>query len=466
MAVVLPLLAVASVNPLLRGRDARTVVRMATPPPSGPKAADAAARLVDEVPLARRLLAFPVAFVSASNWLQACIYTAAELRVFDALAHGPRRVADIAEEVGADAEALGRLLRTLAGQGPVPGLLVEVFDAPFPSPIPLPVPPLPSFLRGRDDEIAAGDRRYALTPMGALLREDAVGSMHPWAIFSGQELGRAWGVGLVHAVRTGQTDFGASQGEGESATFFEYLRQHPDASARFDRSMAAVSTYALETGRVVSLFDWTLGGRAQTVVDVGGGTGTLLAGILAEHTQLRGVLFDQPDVVHAAEDVLRAAGPGVRDRCTLVGGSFFEEMDIPTGADVYVLSRIIHDCASPPVLRSQAVRRAPLLTTSGAPLLAGPDAEAARVLSAVRSAMKPDSVVVCLDMLRSDRLGHEPWRMDFVDYFDVLMLVTAGGKERSRAEWASVFAQAGLVVQRISESPDAAIAAIQGIPRV
>jgi hypothetical protein len=96
--------------------------------------------------------------------------------------------------------------------------VVEVFDPPFwplpfASPVPLPVPPLPDFLKPagtRRGSLGEGQRRYALTPLGALLRADAVGSMRPWAVFAGTELGAAWG-GLLTAVRTGQPDFAGSQ---------------------------------------------------------------------------------------------------------------------------------------------------------------------------------------------------------------------------------------------------------------
>lgn len=336
---------------------------------SAPRQLDPAARLVDGSAAVRRVLAFPVAFAAASNWLACCIHVAAELRVFDALAYGPRTVAELAADVGADVDALGRLLRALGGQGPIAGVVVEVFDTrlPFEPPFPLPVPPPPPFLRGGDGaEPEQGARRYALTPLGAMLREDGVGSMRPWALFSGQELGRAWGSGLLHAVRTGRPAFGESQGDvpaGAASEFFAYMANNPAAAARFDASMAAVSTYTVETGGAAELYDWSRAGRARTIVDVGGGTGTLLAAILEKHTRLRGTLFDQSHVLEGAPAVLRAAAPGVTERVELAAGSFFDERALPTSADVYVLKNIVHDW---------------------------PDDEAVRILRAVARAMRPD----------------------------------------------------------------------------
>ena len=63
---------------------------------------------------------------------------------------------------------------------------------------------------GSRRNLSEGERQYALTPLGAMLRTNAVSSLRPWAVFSGAELGAAWG-GLLTAVRTGHPDFAASQ---------------------------------------------------------------------------------------------------------------------------------------------------------------------------------------------------------------------------------------------------------------
>jgi ubiquinone/menaquinone biosynthesis C-methylase UbiE len=254
-------------------------------------------------------------------------------------------------------------------------------------------------------------------------------------MFSGKELGRAWSDGLLYAVRTGRPDFGASQRDGGASEFFEYMRGNPDAAARFDESMQAVSTYALEQGSAVSLFDWSCGGRARNVVDVGGGTGTLLGAILARYDGLSGVLFDQEYVLGRSAPVLDAAGPGVRARTTLVPGSFFELASIPVGADVYTLKNILHDWV---------------------------DAEATTILENVAAVMKPESTIVVLEIVRRERTGHDPFTIDFNDFFDLNMLVTVGGKERSRAEWKVLFAAAGLDLVTIAMGPDGGVSAIEG----
>eukprot|EP00959_Pyramimonas_sp_CCMP1952_P215561 4509296-Pyramimonas_sp.AAC.1 len=112
-------------NPARSSQHATT--KATSPAPSTENTSlDWAATLVEQNPFVRRSLAFPVAFVSASNWLAQCIYTAAKLGVPDKLAYGPKTVAQLAEELQVDTDALGRLMRSLAGQGPFPGLFVEV----------------------------------------------------------------------------------------------------------------------------------------------------------------------------------------------------------------------------------------------------------------------------------------------------------------------------------------------------
>lgn len=450
LALVVLVVACGALSPPSAPRSSRQVARASKPAAQASATTarlDPAARLVDGNQLVRRALAFPVGFASASNWLASCIYVAAKLNVFDALAHGPRTVSEVAADVGADPATLGRLMRALGGQGPVPGLVIEVFEPalPFAPLFPLPfVPALPFGPKRSPPEDTA--RRYALTPLGAMLRSDAVGSMRPWAIFSGEELGRAWSNGLLSAVKNGRPDFAASQGvasEGShgsegSGSFFAYMQENADAGARFDASMEAVSSYALDAGGAADLFDWTLGGRASTIVDVGGGTGTLLAAILAGRPSLRGVLFDQAHTLLRAPPVLDRAGAGVRERVDLVAGSFFEAGSVPSGGDVYVLKNIVHDWD---------------------------DGQAVRLLRNVGAAMGAGSVLVLLEVVRSDRLGHEPWLLDFSDLFDLNMLVTVGGKERNRAEWERLLHAAGFELTALSPGPNRGICAIAAKPR-
>jgi hypothetical protein len=148
-------------------------------------------------------------------------------------------------------------------------------------------------------------------------------------------------------------------------------------------------------------------GRFGTVVDVGGGNGTLLAAILAEYPKTRGVLFDQPHVVAGAPRVL--AGAGVADRCEVVGGSFFEA--VPNGGDAYILKSILHDWE---------------------------DTDCVRILERCRRAMKDGAALLVIERELGPPNTHRDGK-----FSDLNMLVATGGRERTPEEYAALFAAAG-----------------------
>jgi hypothetical protein len=225
------------------------------------------------------------------------IHVAATLGIADLLAGGARTSDDLAEEAGADADALYRLLRALASVG----VLHE------------------------DDE-----RRFSLTPLGERLRSDVPGSIHGWAAFIGRPYyWQAW-AGLLHSARTGENAFRHVHGQ----DVWSYRAERPEENAIFDGAMRARTRAS--NAALVEAFDFS---RFGTLVDVGGGNGALLADVLAARPSLQGVVFDQRHVVAGAEPVLEAAG--VADRCRIESGSFFEA--VPAGGDAYLLKWIIHD---------------------------------------------------------------------------------------------------------------------------
>ncbi len=161
-------------------------------------------------------------------------------------------------------------------------------------------------------------------------------------------------------------------------------------------------------------------GAAPLVVDVGGGHGALLAGILKAHPGLRGIVYDQPHVVEGARATLEAAG--VADRCAVEGGDFFE--GVPPGGDAYLLKNIIHDWD---------------------------DARATTILRHCRRAIGPDGKLLLVELLVPPR--NTP---GFAHWADLEMLVmTPGGRERTEAEYAALYAAAGFRLTRTipTESP-------------
>jgi O-methyltransferase domain len=167
--------------------------------------------------------------------------------------------------------------------------------------------------------------------------------------------------------------------------------------------------------------------RFACVVDVGGGHGLLLSAILANHPLLRGVLFDQPHVVAGSEPVLRAAG--VADRCQVVGGDFFEA--VPSGGDAHVLKFVLHDWE---------------------------DDHATVILRNCRRAIAPNGKLLVIESEIS------PPNEGAADKFlDLTMLVHTGGRERTREEWAALFARARF--RLVGATPTGAQASIiEGVP--
>jgi SAM-dependent methyltransferase len=260
--------------------------------------------------------------------------------------------------------------------------------------------------------------RFSLTELGGCLRSDAPESLAGWAAFIGRPYyWQAWG-DLLHSVRTGENAFRHVHGTDP----WSYRARHAEESAIFDRAMTGVSRQ--NTQSAVAAYDF---GQFRRIVDVGGGQGALLAATLAKHPHISGVLFDQPHVVARAQQVLEAAG--VMDRCEVVGGDFF--VVVPEGDDAYLLRAVLHDWA---------------------------DEEATAILRTCRRAMGPDARLLVLEWVLA---GPNEGRA--AKFSDLNMLVSPGGQERTREEYAALFAAAGF---RLTEITPTALGpgVIEGIP--
>jgi hypothetical protein len=223
------------------------------------------------------------------------LYVAVKLGVADVLAGGPRTGPEIAGAVGADADRLTRMLR---------GLVVE--------------------------GVLSEDRgRFALTAIGERLRDGAPGSLRGQVLVRGEAYWEA-AAGLLRTATDGGTALTHVHGE----RFFDYLAREPAREAAFQASMAGRSER--EAADVVAAYDFA---GLKSIVDVGGGSGVLLHAILDANPDLRGVLLDRPEAVKRATQRLADAGLSKRAECR--PGDFFAA--VPTGADAYLLSRVIHD---------------------------------------------------------------------------------------------------------------------------
>ena len=301
--------------------------------------------------------------------LSQAVAVAASIGVADALAAGPRSAAELAAALSCDPAALYRLLRLLAASG--------LFE---------------------ED----GERRFSLTPVGELLRSDVPGSMREPAILQGRpEVLAAYGK-LEDAIRTGENAFEAQFGE----SVWAWRGRQPDLSSQFNRTMAAWSRMVAPP--LAAAFDF---GSVATVADIGGGSGTLLAGVLAVHSGLRGIVFDQPGVAVEAEPVLEAAGVG--DRAEIVGGDFF--VDVPA-ADVYVMKSILHDWD---------------------------DEECVRILRTIRARATPTGRLLVVERVLGGPNEDLEGKLS-----DLHMLVMPGGLERTVDEWRALLARGGWVLER------------------
>ena len=313
------------------------------------------------------------------------VHVAAVLGIADLLADGPRTSDELAEETGADPDALFRLLRAL--------VVVEIVEA-------------------------DGDRTFSLGRLGQGLRTDAPDSIAGWAAFVGRKFyWDAWGH-LIDSVRTGENAFRIAHG----TSVWEHRERHPDDSVAFDRAMAAVTRRVIRP--LLDAYDF---GRFGTIVDVGGGNGALLGAIVERHPSVKGVLFDQPHVVERARRVLEAAG--VADRCTVEGGDFFASA--PAGADAYMLGHILHDWD---------------------------DAKAGRILDNLRRAMPAGARLLGVEHVLPEGAGQASGKLT-----DVNMMVIAGGRERTEAEYRRLFAAHGFRLTRVVPTAGD-VSVVEGMP--
>src|ERR1700761_1511532 len=212
-------------------------------------------------------------------WPARAVYAAAELGIADLLANGPREVEEIARQTGTHVRSLSRLMRALASCSIVeetrPGL-------------------------------------FATTTLGDALRDSAPGAARATILtIAGSWQWKAWDQ-FLHALRTGQSGVKAAFGR----DLFEFLADEPVHSARFNDAM--VGMHGAVAPAIVAAYDFS---RFRSIVDVGGGKGALLAGILKANPQMTGILFDLPETEKHARDYIAASG--LSERGTFQAGDFF-----------------------------------------------------------------------------------------------------------------------------------------------
>jgi len=306
-------------------------------------------------------------FITA-KWISKPIYVVTRLGVPDIVGGGPKAVDEIAAECGAYPPHLYRIMRALVAFG--------IFRE-------------------------TGERTFGPTPMSDCLRAGAMRSIA--LMFLSEWHDRAWDK-LLRSVTTGEVAFEAAHG----MPAFDWLEEHPDEAAVYNEANSIKA--ATSHGAIVDMYDFS---GIETVTDVGGGYGALLAVILEVNPAITGTVADRPSVIERAKETI--AAHGLEGRCVAVPCDFFEE--IPAGSDAYILSHILHNW---------------------------PDVRCRAILGNLHRAMGNGSRLLAVEMIVPP--GNEP---SVAKLLDLEVLVMGGGRERSEAEFRELFETAGFVLRRI-----------------
>jgi SAM-dependent methyltransferase len=320
-----------------------------------------------------------VVWMVRGAWVSLSIRAMCELGVVDALDE-PRSLADLATRTSSEPATLARLLRVLVDLG----LLV-----------------------------ATDDGRYTATPQGEVLRVDHPSGLRSLALMQTVAPNLTAWQHLGDAIRSGDAVYETLHG----LTLWSWLAAHPEEEAIFNASMARRA--ALQVAALRAAHDFS---GSCVVVDVGGGEGAMLAGLLTQEPPLRGIVADRPQVAAAATARLAEAGLGERARGE--PADFF--VAVPTGGDVYVLSNVLHDWHDP---------------------------EALSILRAVRSAMRADARLLVVENVL-DAPRRTPTQQRDVHLVDLHMLVMFGARERTKQEYDDLLVIAGFRPSEIAPSPN------------
>ena len=314
-------------------------------------------------------------------WHTQTIYVAAKLDIAGHLKDGPKPAQELAVATGTNSRAIYRLLRALASIG-----------------------------------IFAEDQgRFSLTPLAECLLDPSTKAM---ATMRGEFQYRAWGE-LLYCIQTGKSAFEKQHGK----PIFDYFSENPETGKIFDQAMTGV--HGRETGAMLETYDFA---GVKTLVDIGGGNGSVMTAILQKYPSMTGIIFDLPSVTQRTKANLAAAS--LDHRCTIESGSFFET--VPSGADAYFMRHIIHDWD---------------------------DEKSLTILRNCRKAMTKSAKLLVVEGIVP--VGNEP---SISKFFDLAMMVLPGGMERTAEEYRRLFEAAGLTLKRIVPTTSW-ISVIEGEPK-
>ncbi len=308
----------------------------------------------------------------------------AKLGIPDLVEGGPKSAEELAGEIGAQPEALYRLMRATA----CVGVLAEGTDG-----------------------------KFSQTPMSAVLTSKAPVSLRGLAVMTGTEWhGRGW-AHLDYCVKTGKQAIDKIYG----VPIFEFFKQNAAEAQVFDAAMTGLSS--IDGPAVADAYNF---GDIQTIVDVAGGRGLLLATLLQRNPNMKGTLYEIPHVLEGAKT---GALQPYMDRCTFASGDMFAS--VPAGADAYIMKHIIHDW---------------------------PDEACIKLLKACRQGVHPGGKLLVVDSVVQQDNEFSPAK-----FLDLQMLIFPSGKERTEPEFRKIFEASGWNLTRIIPTV-AGDSVVEGVP--
>jgi SAM-dependent methyltransferase len=301
----------------------------------------------------------------------AVLYAAVALGVIDALASGLASPIEVAATCSTSKSATERLLTALATIGIV----------------------------------SKSASAYRLTDLGRRLSSHAPGSLRGWTLFEGEMLARSW-LGLTESIRAGKT---ASELDSEAGGRFEAIGRSPRFAELFDNAMVSLTSHVAQD--VLAAYDF---GEARRILDVGGGTGTLLFEILRAMPGLTGAATDLPRCASGFHDAAVAAG--LAQRAEFIPGDFFRH--VPRGFDTLVLKSVLHNWD---------------------------DAHCAIILANCRGALAPGGHIIIVERFLPEQPENDAHDLS-ITLSDLNMLRGPGGRERTEQAYRALLGNAGLMV--------------------
>jgi len=317
-------------------------------------------------------------------WVARCVYVLAKLGIADLIKDESKTADELATATSTHGPSLFRVLRALAAVG------VITQDS---------------------------NNRFGGTPLSQTLGSGP-GSIRAFAMTElGEEHYPAWGE-LLYSVRTGGIAFDKAFGE----PIWEFFAKHAENAQIFNDAMSGMTALANESVHAAYEF-----AGINAIIDVGGGHGGLITGILKKNPSMRGILFDAPQVIEGAKASIESSGVG--ERCELVSGDFFES--VPEGGDAIVMKWIIHDWN---------------------------DEQSVAIMKNCHRALPENGKLILIEAVVP--ATSEP---HFSKFIDLNMLVITGGRERTQEEFRDLYEASGFKLTRIvpTESPFSVIEGVK-----